>query len=100
MYSTNSKGKLPSILSTYHLGRWVLASGWQDFISWWGVGAHEHMIKNLSITLGIASETAYQKEALDHTWQTQGPWAESDPPPCFIQPGTLFLRCCCQVPCP
>ena len=28
---------------------------------------------------------------LDHRWQTQGPWAESSPPPCFIQPSTLFL---------
>ena len=26
-----------------------------------------------------------------HRWQTQGPWAESGPPPCFIWPGTLFL---------
>ena len=26
-----------------------------------------------------------------HRWQTQGPWAESSPAPCFIQPGTLFL---------
>ena len=26
-----------------------------------------------------------------HRWQTQGPWAESSPPPCFIWPGTLFL---------
>ena len=24
-------------------------------------------------------------------WQTQGPQAESGPPPCFIWPGTLFL---------
>ena len=28
---------------------------------------------------------------LDHRWQTQGPWAESGPLPCFIRPGTLFL---------
>ena len=24
-------------------------------------------------------------------WQTQGPWAESGPLPCFIWPSTLFL---------
>ena len=29
--------------------------------------------------------------ALGPRWQTQGPWAESGPPPCFIRPGTLFL---------
>ena len=29
--------------------------------------------------------------ALEHRWQTQGLWAESGPPPCFIWPGTLFL---------
>ena len=28
---------------------------------------------------------------LNHRWQTQGPRAESGPPPCFIRPGTLFL---------
>ena len=28
---------------------------------------------------------------LIHRWQTQGPQAESGPPPCFILPGTLFL---------
>ena len=28
---------------------------------------------------------------LHHRWQTQGPRAESGPPPCFIWPGTLFL---------
>ena len=26
-----------------------------------------------------------------HRWQTQGPWAECGPPPCFMQPSTLFL---------
>ena len=30
-------------------------------------------------------------DSLDHSWQTQGPQAESGPPPCFIQPDTLFL---------
>ena len=30
-------------------------------------------------------------EHLGHLWQTQGPWAESGPPPCFIWPGTVFL---------
>ena len=29
---------------------------------------------------------------LRHRWHTQGPWAESGPPPCFIRPGTLFPR--------
>ena len=28
---------------------------------------------------------------LGHRWQTQDPWAESGPPPCFIRPCTLFL---------
>ena len=28
---------------------------------------------------------------LNQRWQTQGPWAESGPPPCFTQPSTLFL---------
>ena len=28
---------------------------------------------------------------LSHRWQTQGPLAESGPPPCFILPSTLFL---------
>ena len=28
---------------------------------------------------------------LEHRRQPQGPWAESGPPPCFIQPSTLFL---------
>ena len=28
---------------------------------------------------------------IDHRWQTQGPWAESSPPPCFTQPDTFFL---------
>ena len=28
---------------------------------------------------------------LNHRWQTQGLWAESSPPPCFIRPSTLFL---------
>ena len=28
---------------------------------------------------------------LRHRWQTQGPQAESSPPPCFIWPSTLFL---------
>ena len=32
-----------------------------------------------------------QRISLEHRWQTQGPRAESRPPPCFIQPGTLFL---------
>ena len=26
-----------------------------------------------------------------HRWQTQGPWTESGPLPCFMWPGTLFL---------
>ena len=30
-------------------------------------------------------------ELLDHRWQTQGQWAESGSPPCFIWPGTVFL---------
>ena len=30
-------------------------------------------------------------DGLGHRWQTQGPRAKSGPPPCFIQPGTLFL---------
>ena len=29
--------------------------------------------------------------SLQHRWQTQGLWAKSGPPPCFIRPGTLFL---------
>ena len=29
--------------------------------------------------------------SLQHRWQTQGLWAKSGPPPCFIWPGTLFL---------
>ena len=28
---------------------------------------------------------------LSHRWQTQGPRAESSPPPCFFWPSTLFL---------
>ena len=32
-------------------------------------------------------------KSLGHRWQTQGPRPESGPPPCFIQPGTLFLPC-------
>ena len=28
---------------------------------------------------------------LKHRWQTQGLWAKSGPPPCFIRPSTLFL---------
>ena len=28
---------------------------------------------------------------LAHRWQTQGLWAESGPPPCFLLPGALFL---------
>ena len=33
----------------------------------------------------------YSLEPLGHRWQTQGLRAESGPPPCFIQPDTLFL---------
>ena len=34
---------------------------------------------------------AFVVNALGHRWQTQGPQAESGPPPCFILPSTLFL---------
>lgn len=30
-------------------------------------------------------------DTLDHRRQTQGPQAESGPPPSFLRPGTLFL---------
>lgn len=48
-----------------------MANVWQDLISLeWGVGAHELMISNFSITLGIiaieiAQAIVSQKEALD-----------------------------------
>ena len=32
-----------------------------------------------------------ERNYVDHKCQTQGLWAESGPPPCFILPGTLFL---------
>ena len=32
-----------------------------------------------------------ENKSLEHRWQTQGLWPESSLPPCFIQPGTLFL---------
>ena len=30
------------------------------------------------------------QQLLGHRWQTQGPGAESGPPPCFIWPSSLF----------
>ena len=39
----------------------------------------------------INKDIASLNNSLDHSWQTQGPRAESGPPPCFICPSTLFL---------
>ena len=50
------------------------------------------MLKELIGYLSSIKRTqAEMKVTLSHRWQTQGPWTESSPPPCFIQPGTLFL---------
>ena len=47
--------------------------------------------KKYQISLRVYWQIIREHFSLDHRWQTQGPWAESGPPPCFIQPGTLFL---------
>ena len=41
--------------------------------------------------INLMMQVVLGQNAIDHRWQTQGPWAESNPPPCFIQPSTLFL---------
>ena len=47
------------------------------------------------VRLSLPQETHFLLHVLfkgiEHRWQTQGPQAESGPPPCFIRPGTLFL---------
>ena len=43
------------------------------------------------MTMGDDKRNLKKPNCLYHRWQTQGLRAESGPPPCFIQPGTLFL---------
>ena len=45
-------------------------------------------------TAWLSDWSLREAETSGHGWQTQGPRAESSPPPCFIQPGTLFLPRC------
>ena len=55
-----------------------------------------HMLPNQDEihNLDVCSDQKLNLNSLVHRGQTQGPWAESGPPPCFIQPGTLFLSSC------
>ena len=47
--------------------------------------------KDRSSRQKINKETVALNDTVDHKGQTQGPWAKSGPPPCFIWPGNLFL---------
>ena len=61
----------------------------QDMLSLWMSATMQISLWVTVATWNICLPCGYALAA--HRWQTQGLRAESGPPPCFIQPNTLFL---------